>query len=219
MHGACGMGSPAKFMFDNDFGPGAEGGKAVPIAEHAAQIAEAEAVGYRNGFVAATAEAEQRAAMALERISTTLDELARGLSAIEARLETEAIEVALAVARKLAPELIAREPFAEIAALTNDCFRHLIAAPHVVVRVNDKMHAAAREKLEEIKRTAGFDGRLVVLAEPDIAPGDCRIEWADGGMKRDRAAVEAAIEEAVARYVAGRRGETPIPDVSWRPQR
>ena len=54
---------------------------------------------------------------------------------------------------------------------------------------------------------SGFDGRLVVLAEPDIAPGDCRIEWADGGLKRDRAATEAAIEEAVARYVAGRRGE------------
>ena len=47
-----------------------------------------------------------------------------------------------------------------------------------------------------------------MLAEPDIAPGDCRIEWADGGIKRERAATEAAIEEAVARYIAGRRGET-----------
>jgi flagellar assembly protein FliH len=213
------MGSPAKFMFDNDFGPAAEGGKAVPLAEHAAKLADVEAAGYRTGFAAATVEAEQRAAMALERISATLDELARGLSAIEARLETEAVEVALAVARKLAPELIAREPFAEIAALATDCFRHLVAAPHVVVRVNDQMHAGAREKLEETRRAGGFDGRLVVLAEPDIAPGDCRIEWADGGIKRDRAAIEAAIDEAVARYIAGRRGETPVPDASWRPQR
>ena len=43
-----------------------------------------------------------------------------------------------------------------------------------------------------------------MLAEPDIAPGDCRIEWADGGINRDRAATEAAIDEAVARYVAAR---------------
>src|SRR5262245_60929168 len=106
------MGSPAKFMFDNDFGPGAEAGKAVPLAEHAAKLTEMEAAGYRIGFAAATAEAEQRAAAALERISVTLDELARGLSAIEMRLETEAVEVALAVARKLAPELIAHEPLA-----------------------------------------------------------------------------------------------------------
>ena len=47
----------------------------------------------------------------------------------------------------------------------------------------------------------GFDGRLVVLAEPGLKAGDCRIEWADGGMTRDRDATEAAIGEAVARYV------------------
>jgi flagellar assembly protein FliH len=49
----------------------------------------------------------------------------------------------------------------------------------------------------------------VVLAEPDIAPGDCRIEWADGGVNRNRASAEAAISEAVNRYVAART-ETAI---------
>ena len=53
---------------------------------------------------------------------------------------------------------------------------------------------------------SGFEGRLVVLGEPGIALGDCRIEWADGGVNRDTAAAEAAIGEAVARYVSARRG-------------
>ena len=74
-----------------------------------------------------------------------------------------------------------------------------------MVRVNDPLYADARERLEEIARMRGFEGRLVVLAEPDIACGDCRIEWADGGVNRDRAAIEAAIGEAVARYLAVRR--------------
>jgi flagellar assembly protein FliH len=56
----------------------------------------------------------------------------------------------------------------------------------------------------------------VVLAEPDVAPGDCHIEWADGGIKRDRVATEAAVVDAVARYVAARRGEVYMPEVSWR---
>ena len=43
--------------------------------------------------------------------------------------------MAVAVAAKLAPELIAREPLAEIAALATESFRHLVATPHVVVRV------------------------------------------------------------------------------------
>ena len=217
------MGSPAKYLFDNDFAVAAERKSSVPLAEHAAKLAEAEATGFRNGFAAAKVEAEQRAASALERIAAALGDLNRGLSTVEGRLEAEAVEVALAVARKLAPELIEREPYAEISALVTDCFRHLVAAPHVVVRVNDALHAGAREKLKELVRNS--DTRLVVLAEPDIAPGDCRIEWADGGIKRDSAAIEAAIDEAVARYFAARHVSAGgaagaiIPEVAWRTER
>src|SRR5262245_13272626 len=211
------MGAPAKFLFDNDFAAGGERTKSsVALAEHAAKLGEAEAAGYRKGFAAAKAEAEQRAAAALERVALALAELNRGLAAVETRLETEAVEVAVAVARKLAPELIAAEPLAELAALAAGCFRHLVAAPHVVVRVNDALQEAAREALEATARAGGFDRRLMVLAEPEIAPGDCRIEWADGGVKRERAAIEGAIEEAVGRYVAARRGEAYMPEVSWR---
>ena len=53
-------------------------------------------------------------------------------------------------------------------------------------------------------RECGLASRLVVLAEPEIAPGDCRIEWADGGITRDSAATEHAIDEAVARYIDAR---------------
>jgi len=201
------MSSPAKFLFDTDFGTTDRNKAAmVPLAEHTARVAEADVLGFRKGHAAAKAEAEQRTAAALERIAAALAELNRGLSAVETRLENEAVEVAVAVARKLAPELIAREPFAELAALAADCFRHLVAAPHVVVRVNEALHGAAREKLAETSRAGGFDGRLVVLAEPDIALGDCRIEWADGGVKRDSAAIATAITAAVASYIAARRG-------------
>jgi flagellar assembly protein FliH len=143
------MGAPAKFLFDNDFAVGERTKSSVALAEHAAKLTEAEAAGYRKGFAAAKAEAEQRAAAALERVAAALAELNRGLAAVETRLETEAVEVAVAVARKLAPELIAREPFAELAALAAGCFRHLVAAPHVVVRVNDGLHQTAREELDK----------------------------------------------------------------------
>ena len=39
-----------------------------------------------------------------------------------------------------------------------------------------------------------------------MAAGDCRIEWADGGLARDSAATEQAIGEAVTRYLAARCG-------------
>ena len=43
-----------------------------------------------------------------------------------------------------------------------------------------------------------------MLAEPDIAVGDCRVEWADGGINRDSAAAEAAINAAVTNYIGAR---------------
>ena len=36
-----------------------------------------------------------------------------------------------------------------------------------------------------------------VLGEPDLALGDARIEWADGGVVRDRARIEAAVLDAL----------------------
>ena len=205
------MSAPTKFLFDVDFAVPGEGKAAAPIAlaEHAAKLAEAEAAANRRGYAQAKAEAavdaQTRIAAALERIAASLGEAGHALNAIEARLECEAVEVAVAVARKLAPALIAREPFAEISALASQCFRELIAAPHIAVRVNDALYAATREKLDSIARACAFEGRLVVLAEPGIALGDCRIEWADGGVNRDCAATDAAIGEAVARYVSARR--------------
>jgi flagellar assembly protein FliH len=206
------MNAPTKFLFDVDFAGGASRKPAMSLAEHAQKLAEAEAAAHRRGYAQAQAdakvEAERRIAGALERVADGIAGAAKALTAIETRLECEAVEVAVAVARKLAPALIAREPFAEIAALASDCFGQLVAAPHIVVRIHDGLYAAAREKLDDIVRARGFEGRLVVLAEPEIAAGDCRIEWADGGINRDSVSADAAIGAAVGGYLAARRGPT-----------
>lgn len=211
------MAPKAKFMFEQDFAPGAsQAEKAVAAAEHALKLAEAEQQGFRNGFEAAEHEgnsvAARRTAAAFEQIAGAVDRFAQSIAAAEQRIEAEAIELAVAFARKLVPELLQREPFSEIAALATECFRQLATAPHVVVRVNDALHETAKRELEEIARTRGFDGRLVVVAEPEIAVGDCRIEWADGGVIRDMAAAEATISAAIARYL-GARPSAALPEL------
>jgi flagellar assembly protein FliH len=205
------MTAPTKFLFDTDFagGPRKPVEPVITLAEHAVKLAEAETAARKRGYTQGQNDAQVEVD---RRIAATLDSIAKGvaaasgaLAAIEARLECEAVDVAVAVALKLAPTLIAREPFTEISALASDCFRQLVAAPHVVVRVNDAVYATAKEKLTDIARGCSFEGRLIVLAEPDIAAGDCRIEWADGGVRRDAGATDRAIGEAVARYISARR--------------
>ena len=101
-------------------------------------------------------------------------------------METEAVEVAVAVARKLCSELIAGEPLGEITALVRDCFSHLVSTPHLVVRINDGLYDAARDRIERLAKQSGFDGRLVILAEPDIE--DRRLQDRVGRRRRRAAA-------------------------------
>jgi flagellar assembly protein FliH len=203
------MAAPAKFLFDTDFAaPAASRERAVSSTEIAKQIAEAEARAYRDGFAAAQREAQmesdRRMAIAFEEISIAIRSIASNFGSVENRMETEAIDVAVAVARKLCAELVAAEPLTEITALVSDCFRHLTSTPHIVVRINDALYDTARQKVEELAKRNGFEGRLVILAEPDIETGDCKIEWADGGVTLDRAQIETKITELVGRYIASR---------------
>ena len=203
------MAAPAKFLFDTDFAaPDKSRAPAATPAEIAQKIADAEARAYRAGYDAAQREAkvesDRRQALALEEIKISIQGIAARFAGIETRMETEAVDVAVAVARKLCTELIAREPLGEITALVSDCFSHLVETPHLVVRINDALYEGAREAIERMASHSGFQGRLVILAEPTIATGDCRIEWADGGVVLERATIEAKINELVGRYLASR---------------
>ena len=203
------MASPAKFLFDMDFSAPDKGRERPATAlEIAQKIASAEAHAYRDGYDAgqreAKAESDRRSALALEEIGIGIQAIKARFSGIETRMETEAVDVAVAVARKLCSELISGEPLGEITALVSDCFSHLVSTPHLVVRINDSLYEPARDRIERLSKQSGFAGRLVILAEPEIESGDCKIEWADGGVVLERAAIEAKIDELVGRYMASR---------------
>jgi len=203
------MAAPAKFLFDVDFAaPDKARAPVVTPAEIAEKIANAEAHAYRAGFDAAQreakAESDRRAALALEEIGVAISSISTRFANIETRMETEAVDVAVAVARKLCSELVANEPLTEIMALVHDCFKHLVATPHLVVRINDQLYDEARERIEKLAKQSGFAGKLVILSEPEIVNGDCKIEWADGGVLLERAAIEGKINELVGRYMASR---------------
>ena len=106
------MKATAKYLFDEDFATGEK--PTISVVEAERRRADAESTAHRNGFAAGQAQAQedaaQRIAAALTVIADGMARIERGLTGIETRLETEAVEVAVAVGGKLAPELIAREP-------------------------------------------------------------------------------------------------------------
>jgi flagellar assembly protein FliH len=192
---------PRRFLFDVEFERGAAVGSDVK-----AMLAAAEQDGYRRGLAegeaSANARIEKRIATVITQTVEQLTSITRKLGDLENRLEDEAVHVALAVARKLAPSLLAREPLAEVEALVAEIFKQVHTAPHVVIRVAEDMIDPAGSRLQQIADQRGFKGRLVLLPSPDLKADEVKVEWADGGIERDRTAVENSIDEAVRNYLA-----------------
>lgn len=216
------MASPARFLFDTDFGAPPPPPKPlepeVPMVEEAwarAEIAKAEArgraagkdEGLREGRAAGEVKAQERLAEEAGRLASAARSILAVLDAERLRVERDALDLAVLTAAKLAGALIAREPTAEIEALLKECLAPLAKAPHLVVRLTADHVERLRPELDRLAKEAGFAGRLVVLGEPEIATGDCRIEWADGGLVRDRAAIEAKVSDLIDQYMAGRAAD------------
>lgn len=197
-----GHAEPVKFLFDEEFARGPHSRASIEAAE-----ADAFKRGVAQGEAEANAKIERRLATVISQASERMADMSKKFASLEARLEAEAVEVAVAIARKLAPALIAREPLAEIEALVVDVLTHVRSAPHVAVRVAEDLVEPAGRRLKEIAEQRGFMSRLVILPAPELKADEVRVEWADGGVAFDRGAVETRIGEAVTNYLA--RGGVP----------
>jgi hypothetical protein len=75
----------------------------------------------------------------------------------------------------------------------------LRGSPRLVVRLAPAMIAGMKSRLEETARMGGFEGAMLVRAEPSVEIGDVTLEWPDGAIAHDRAAAFARIDEVVSR--------------------
>ncbi|MEX2008727.1 MAG: FliH/SctL family protein [Dongiaceae bacterium] len=208
------MQASEKYLFDSSFDDEAGDANAAATPAAAARIhydAADLAAARDEGFAAGAAAGAAEARATIER--TTAD----GLTAIVARLKSlydrqaeaaehsvrGAVGTAIAIVRKLHPELARRHGLVEIEGLLSRTLETLRDEPRLVVRVADGLLDPLRDRLDDMTRTTGFEGRLVLLADAAITSGDCRIEWADGGVERDAASLWRDIETAWRRGLGG----------------
>jgi flagellar assembly protein FliH len=198
--------TPAKFTFDLDLGRNAEKGSLMTESALQKTIEAARREGYAAGLVdgerTAIAKANKQLLAAADSIGNQAAALVAGLDDLGRHATGEAVLLAAAIARKLAGSLIDREPTAELAALIADCMSSLNGVPHLVIRCAPDLADAVRDIATQRMQTSGFSGRLVVLGDPDIPPGDARLEWADGGVVRSAAQIDAEIDARIADYFA-----------------
>ena len=209
------MADTAKFMFDTVFEPGADGTASIPRTLSEDELDAIRAEGYAQGYNAgqgdALAKAEQDCAAKLDAIGNGISAALGQLAGERQKLAAEAGELAMMISRRLVPFLMKQQPVAEIEGLLSDALTHLSDTPHLVIRINENWLEQVSPRLEQIAKDRGFAGRLIVLAEPEVAVGDCRIEWADGGISRNAAAVGREIEATIARHMGHKDGKPDLP--------
>lgn len=202
--------APAKFRFDLDLGHREERNSVLTDSALAALVSSARAEGYGDGLAegqrAATVKAAERLAHAAELLADHAAAISAALDDHRQATLAEAVELATVIAKKLAGGLVAAQPLVEIEALVAECLASLNAVPHLVIHCAPELADAVREIAQARVATSGFAGRLVVLGDPEQAPGDAKLEWVDGGVARERAALEAEIDNRIRTYVASRQG-------------
>ncbi|MBL8594170.1 MAG: hypothetical protein JNK01_15915 [Devosia sp.] len=200
--------APAKFTFDLDLGRRQERNSLVTETAMASLLEEARREGREAGLAegerTAVAKAAKAEAAAAESLAVRVAAMAASMDDAKKQAIADGVELSLSIARKLAGGLIAREPTVEIEQLVAECMATLDGVPHLVIRCEPALADAVRDIATSRMTTSGFTGRLVVLGDPDIAIGDARIEWADGGVVRDIRKLSAEIDAKIASYFAAR---------------
>ncbi|HET7083759.1 MAG TPA: FliH/SctL family protein [Rhizomicrobium sp.] len=152
--------------------------------------------------------AKARAIEALERTIAALTISVRAaLDMSHAEIETmrdDAARLALAMAKKIAPAALAALPAGDVEIALRQAMHQAIAEPRITLRAAPAVAEVLEPRLAEIAHQEGYDGRVLMAADPAMTGADCRIEWRGGGAERN----EQIIEEALAALIAQRFSHT-----------
>jgi flagellar assembly protein FliH len=196
--------SAAKFTFDTEFrsdgdlisnAARARQKKAYSHDEIDALCAKAREAGLKAGQVRAQ---EAIAAAIVELTSAMRAALQQAHSDVET-LRAEAAGIALAAASKLAHAAIAAAPQLEVETALREAMHQAIGEPRIVLRASPVVLGALEPAIETMAVEEGFDGRVMLSADPHAKGADCRIEWRGAGVERTQDRIESALADLIAR--------------------
>lgn len=205
------MATTEKFLFHVDFDEPPAPPAPDPLEEEAPlaptfteeQLAAARDEAYRAGLEAGRQEErqslERSAADSLRSIAVALADTIETIDGKAEEIERASLKAAVDVARKLVPSLSVKQAQVEVESIIGQCLERLREEPRIVVRVADAALDQIKSRLDDLAESRGFEGRIVLLAQPDFQPSEVKVEWADGGAERNLAQIWAGIDATLER--------------------
>lgn len=197
-----------KFGFDTDLTQRQTPTVSLTHNELEAKLKEAVREGFVKGQndVAAQHQAQMAAHLAQieERFVEQLKILGDGLQQVRTEVEAHGALVTKAALEKLMPQLLARNPIDDIDAMIAQCFAGAHGAPHIVIRCHRDFVQTITPIGQSAGNKTGFEGTIITLGDDEMAPGDCRLEWAQGGFSRDTRDIQRQIISAIDAFVSAK---------------
>lgn len=206
-----------RFDFSNSFDTNERG--VVAARDFTADdVAKARADAFAEGKEAGAKEErgriESTVATTLQAVGQRLGVLADETAALRAEIEAEALDAVLTIARKLVPHYAKTHGLEEMEGVIRDCLTAVYDEPRIVVRAHDSVLDHVKNQLDTLIAQSGFSGKVVLFADQTLSPGDCRVEWADGGAERDVSRLWQEVDETISRFLGREPGSDagPAPD-------
>ena len=150
-----------------------------------------------NNAAARAAESLDRTIAALTiSIRAALDNSHAEVEALRA----EAAEIAIAMARKIAPAALAALPAGDVEIALRQAMHQAIGEPRVTLRAAPQVVEVLQARLADIAHEEGYEGRVMIAADPAMQGADCRIEWRGGGAERSESSIEDALNALISRH-------------------
>lgn len=159
-----------------------------------------------DGFVAGHAKALEEAATAREHyIADALNLVAQGLGKLDEKqtasnrdMGETVMRLVYAVLRKVVPTKAADHAAENVGEFVKQVLPLVLGEPKLLVRVHGSIVGLIDARLKDVFARSSFQGGYTVVADFELQPGDCRLDWAGGGADRSEARIWAEIRDVIA---------------------
>ncbi len=213
--------APQRFMFSTSFDPEAmreEREKKAAPTFNEEQMAVVKEQSYNQGFVAgkeaALRDIQSQQNELLSHIQIIFERMADELWKAAPQRRQAVMDVSLSIARKIVPDYVRRSGHQEILAVIEETVTEMIHEPRMVLRISDMQFDDISKEMDALTARVGYAGKMIILAENTLAPNDCRLEWADGGMERSVNLIWSDVEKQMQRHQAHSESPPASPNAS-----
>lgn len=160
----------------------------LPVLYSEQELEAAKLAAFEDGRHIGLTQAEEgllaRQNSLLQQLLPQIESLAEGQKSLPEYLTKAAIPLAVTLVRQIFPHLNHEQRSQQFAAMIEDALVSLDAQPRLLAFCHADDLALLEEAWKKSNAANLFEGRFIIQPKSEMAVGDLRLEWCDGGMER-----------------------------------